>query len=248
MPSSSKRIWRGLSINGWKVYHPRQEEQRGKITEEQEEEDARPLSPEELEKELLLKKEEILKSAREEGEKLRRQILAEAEKEAESLRNQARREGYAEGYRKGEAEAAELKEKAQDLLEEARRGREELLARAEPEIIQLAVSLAEKLLDYQLEVTRETIIFLAARALKALPGGMEVVLKVNPKDEEICRENLARLEGLLKRGASLRVEADAGVPPGSCLVESEEAEVEFLLQRELKILAEKLLQLTRNPN
>ena len=244
---SSSRILRGLDIKGWRTYYPRAEES------EMLPEDKEPLSPpEELpdpgpplptREEIEQERKAIMEQARKESEEERRRLLKQAKEEAAKLQEQARKEGYARGYGEGEKAAQKLKKEAEKVLEEARREHREILARAEPEIIQLAVALAEKLLNYELEINTELILGIVSRCLEALPGGQEVIIRVNPGDEAICREKLDILAMKLKKDALLEIVADADIQPGCCKVETEESEVTFLLARELEILGRKLLEL-----
>ncbi len=242
MPSSSNRILRGLDVKGWKTYRPRaeamdQEPGSGSGTIK------RPaLTREEMELEIREKEALVLDRARQEAEKMLREALQQAEKEAETLRETAWKEGYQEALKKGEAEAKKLKKEAERILNEAHAAREELLAGAEPEIIQISINLAEKLLHCKIELNPQVIVSMISRSLEALPSGKEVVLKVHPGNEKTCREYLGALKGLIKNGSSLLIEADDEIPAGSCLVESEDAEVEFFLFRELHLLGRQLLQ------
>ncbi|NLX92215.1 MAG: hypothetical protein GXZ07_11665 [Firmicutes bacterium] len=249
MPSSS-RILRGLAIKGWRTYYPRQEE--NEILAQEKEESS---SPDELpepepplptREEIEEERKAILQQARREGEEQRRRILSEAQEEAVKLAEQARQEGYAKGYREGKTAAEKIKAEADELLEQAHQQREKILADAEPQILQIAVSLAEKLLNYELEVNENLIIGIVSRCLEALPGGREVIVRVNPRDEIVCRENADMLRRLLKKGAVLEIRGDAEVQPGCCKVDSEESEITFDLARELQILTGKLLELAES--
>lgn len=240
MPSSSK-ILRGLDVQGWRIYYPRLEEE--SFPEPAGQEDAPLIMSAADETERAKEVEEILAGAREEGEKLRREILAEAVVEARLLGEKARDEGFQEGYQQGEKAARELVEEARQILKQACSERQEILAEAEPEIIRLALSIAEKLLDYTVNMDSRCILALITRGLHALPSGQKVYIKINPLDEKICRENFYGLQELVKEGTLLEIVADEKIPPGNCRMESEEVEVEMLLQKELQILGKKLLEL-----
>lgn len=236
MPLSS-RILRGLSIKGSIVYSPSfPEENNLKSPYHSETEPPAEIDPWE-------QTEELLKKEREEFEEERSRLLREAEEKARSLKEKAREEGFAEGFKKGEIEAAGLRKEAEEVLRQAEQEKREILARAEPEIIQIALNIAEKLLNYKVETDSNCILQLIYRAMEALPAGKNIILRVNPLDAKICQENYQRLKGRLKDEVSLEVYADEDMPLGSCRVESEESQVELLLQKELEILSKKLLKL-----
>lgn len=236
MPLSS-RILRGLDVKGSIVYSPPcPEEKEMENTPFPETESPAEADPREQAR-------VFLEKAREEFEKERSKLLREAGEEARLLKNKARREGFAEGLKEGELEAAGLREKAAEVLRQAKQKRIDLLSRAEPEIIRLAVAIAEKLLNYKVETDSGCILQLIYRALETLPAGSNIILHVSPLDAKICQENFQRLQGRLKNDVSLEVHADEEMPLGSCRAESEESQVELLPQVELEILAQKLLQL-----
>lgn len=237
----SSKILRGLEIKGWRVYHPRPLAEPPREPQGGVKVGAEPLSTpsEEISRQM----EEVLRQIREEGEEQRRQILARAAEEARLLKEQAWKEAFEEGRRKGEEEAARLVEEARRIREQALRERQEILAGAEPEIIQLAVSIAEKILNYKVETDPACILAVMARAINALPVGRKVLLRLNPRDERIVRENLQLLQGMLRQEIILELQGDDGIPVGSCQVESEEVEVDLLLEKELRILGNKLLEI-----
>ncbi|NLL64055.1 MAG: hypothetical protein GX241_07510 [Ruminococcaceae bacterium] len=241
MPSSSRRILRGLDIQGRRTYYPRLKMENSPEPAGQEDASLSVSAVDEAEQAKQV--EEILTGAREEGEKLRQEILAEAVAEARLLGEKAREEGFQEGFRQGEKAAEKLLEEARHTLEQACRERREILAEAEPEIIRVALGIAEKLLGYKVSTDSRCILAMIARGLNVLPAGQKVNIKINPLDEKVCRENFYGLRELLKEGVLLEVMADEKIPPGSCRLESEEAEVEMLLQKELQILGKKLLEL-----
>ncbi|HHU76082.1 MAG TPA: hypothetical protein GXZ24_04205 [Firmicutes bacterium] len=244
MPSSS-RILRGLAVKGWKTYYPRQGEGEVSVKEKEPSPDmpsvAEPPQPskEEIEEE----RKAILQQAREEGEEQRRKIIDLARQEAEKLREQAQRDGFAKGRQEGEKAAEKMKDEARKKLEKAHQQYEAILADAEPEMIRIAVNLAEKLLNTQLEINEGLIVGIVSRCLEALPGGQEVIVRVNPHDEALCREKLDILRTLLKSDTVLEIRGDIEIQPGSCRVDTEEAEVTFNLSRELQALLKKLLTL-----
>ena len=245
MPSLYK-VFRGVDIKGWKVYHPKEiiedEEDTNDTFGNGESEELAGKNEEELRREE--EKEVLKKEVYRETEEQRRQILEEAEKEASALKDKAFKEGYVEGYNKGEEEASGLKEEAEKVLQEAWQKREEIIEGAEEEIIQLSVNLAEKLMGYRIEVDSEIVIAVLIRCLENMPRtGSIILIRLHPGDVVIAENNLQRLKSFLKKDIELEIAPDENIPRGSCRVESEEAEAEVNLPKELKILAQKLLQL-----
>jgi flagellar assembly protein FliH len=240
MPLSSK-ILRGLKVEGWQVYQPKVYRPKVKAVTSSLKND-QPVGSKET-KDTIKEQEAIIQAAREEAAKLHKRLLEEAHQEAELLKNKAFEDGYAEGYKKGEKEGLKLQEEGQKLLKRAQKERQQILDGAEKEVIQLAISLTEKLIDCQIEMNPDYILSILSRSIEPLSGDQNFNLRVNPLDEEVCRNNKKLLMGLLKNESTLEVIADPEIPRGSCRIETEAAEVEFMLKKELEILAGKLLEL-----
>jgi len=245
----SSKILRGLKIEGWKIYQPFVEIMEPSATPPQPPVDPSSSPPSEqlvFEQEIKIRQETILRTAREEAAQLQKQVFEGALQEAEVIKNRAREDGYLKGYKKGEEEGFKLQEEGRMFLEEAHREYRQIFDGAEKEIIQLAISLAEKFLNYQLELDSNSIISIISRIIDNVSGDQEFCLHVNPRDEEVCLNNKDRIMKLLKNKSILEVYPNPEIPHGSCRIETETAEIEFLLKKELEILAGTLLKLANS--
>ena len=142
---------------------------------EAEEEPPEPEPPPEPKKETpvhyaQLQAELILNQAREEAEQILAQARQRAEAEQEEIRAGARDEGYREGYAQGiakamddsvrdrEATAARLEKEVQAFLEKASLAREEMLLQTREELLELCLSIAEKVVRVSLKSSSEVIV------------------------------------------------------------------------------------------
>ena len=117
-----------------------------------------------------LQAELILNQAREEAEQILAQARQRAEAEQEEIRAGARDEGYREGYAQGiakamddsvrdrEATAARLEKEVQSFLEKASLAREEMLLQTREELLELCLSIAEKVVRVSLKSSSEVIV------------------------------------------------------------------------------------------
>ena len=240
----SSNVLRGLVVDGWKIYRPPLEkDEHGRdlphCAASAVGADSCPLSPEEGEALEVARRQGL----REEMEKERLQILEEAWREGERIKEEAWHEGYNAALLKGQSESRILQDEAEKMLQDAQRERLAIIKGAEGEILQIAVSIAEKLLHCRIILDTNTVLAVIKKALEALPGGQNVILSLNPQDEADCRESLIQLQEHLRKGSSLKIVGSAAISRGSCKVESEEAEIAINLQTELETLASKLLAL-----
>jgi len=170
-------------------------------------------------------------------------IVDEARAEAERIRREAFESGFAQGREKGFGETASqmqsalafLKKLASSLKEEEQR----LLKQVEPEIIKLAVAVAEKIVGRAVEVDRDIVKRCVARAVEKIVEREKLIVYVNPVDLAVVLEYKTDLAEMFDGIKNIEVVAsENGVSPGGCTVETEfvkangqiEAQVEEVLQ------------------
>ncbi|HSS51944.1 MAG TPA: FliH/SctL family protein [Thermoanaerobaculia bacterium] len=162
---------------------------------------------------------EILRQA-EEGA---RALLAAAGGEAEQIRRAAREEGAREGLEEWLGRFAALAE-----------ARERIFAEARPEILRLAVRIAEKILRRSLAADPLALLPLIEEALAASSGARGAgVLRLHAADAAALGEGLARRVAADPRFRGLEVVADADLPPGSCRIETAGARIDAGVETQL---------------
>jgi flagellar biosynthesis/type III secretory pathway protein FliH len=149
-----------------------------------------------------------------------RGMIAAAEVEARRIRETAAAEreavraaAEAEGRREGLARAAAA-------LAAAGAARDQLLARAEREVVALALEVARRVLGRELAEGASTVVELAARALAEVRERREVVLRACPADVASLRGSEDRLAATLVR-ARLEVRGDPTLRPGEVVLDTE---------------------------
>ncbi|GBD39468.1 hypothetical protein HRbin37_01750 [bacterium HR37] len=88
--------------------------------------------------------------------------------------------GEKAGFAVGEQKAKVLIEKLEKALKEVANLRERTLKELEPEILELSISIAKKILNAELKLAPEHIVELCKNALKKIERGGQIVIKVNP--------------------------------------------------------------------
>jgi len=170
----------------------------------------------------------VLETAEVEGARIRAS--------AEGVREEARRRGYAEGYEKGASEWAEAVRTARQSVAMA-------VEAAKPQIVRMAVRIAEKVLRRKLEADPEALQPMVDEALRSLSAQhpARVVLRAHPDDRhvlEMRRQHwLDRNPGL----AGLQVVADETFPRGGCRIESDFGMVDASIDTQLAVIERHLL-------
>jgi flagellar biosynthesis/type III secretory pathway protein FliH len=174
------------------------------------------------------------------AQKQRDEILRQAEMNILALEEDAKQRGYDTGYLEGLAtgqrEANRLLREAETFLAEGRRIRDEMLEHVEPQVVELAVTIAENLVGRQLAAEPETIVSIVHNALRQLREAGEVVVRLHAEDLPLCREHLPDLQSNLREQSTLHLLVDSGLARGHCRVETSGALIECLLDERFAAL------------
>jgi len=168
------------------------------------------------------------------------EVLARAEEEAEEIRDRAREEGrqagLEEGRLAGREEVDQAAERLLALVQELDRLRAETLAEVEEEVVGLVVLAASKIAAREIKTDPRLVVNLIKEAVEGLSRPVRLKIRVNPQDLELVEDYKARLK--VERPELQRIElaADAEVPFGGCLVESESETIESTLESRLASL------------
>jgi type III secretion protein L len=163
-----------------------------------------------------------------------RKILESAEQERQAIIEAAREEGYEDGLRQWNAAVAE-----------ANAARDRYLAESEPELIRLAVRIAQKIIGEELRTNPEAIVSIARECLEGLGRERSLTLRASSSDLEVMRRRIDVLRERAGPQRSIEVVADAAVTPGGCIVESEYGIIDARLETQIRCMEEILLRAAR---
>jgi type III secretion protein L len=174
--------------------------------------------------------------ARSEAQLIRRQALAEAERiiqtanrEAEDLRRHAREQGYHDGR---DAAAAELSE----IIAVTAQRMRQIEAQAEPQLRDLALAIARKIIGKELEFAPEMVVEIIREALadKARQR-REIYLRVHPDDMEFVRQHKPDLVEVLSRAKEIGLREDPDVARHGVIIETEAGTIDAQLDTQLAV-------------
>ena len=207
---------------------------------EAEEEQAEPEPPPEPKKDTpvhyaQLQAELILNQAREEARQLLDQAREQALGEQEEIRAGARDEGYREGYAQGiakamddsvrdrEATAARLEKEVQAFLEKASLAREEMLLQTREELLELCLSIAEKVVRVSLKSSSEVIVRMIQTATERMKRQEWVHIYISGCDaRQLAQISPALTSTLGALSQHIKVVPMGDDEIGTCIVETPE--------------------------
>jgi flagellar assembly protein FliH len=164
------------------------------------------------------------------------ELLDEATHRAQTLAEEARRNGRETGYADGVAEVhasmAEMIATLGEIVEAARAERHALLASAEPELVRLAVGIAERVLHQQIALDTGVVVEMARAAIARIVDRERITVRVNPADIEQMR---GHRDELLALGdvKNMRVIEDQRVDRGGVILETDAGSIDAKISTQL---------------
>ena len=182
-----------------------------------------------------LQAELIMNQAREDAQRLLEQAREQAEQEQEEIRAGARDEGYRDGYAQGiakamedsvrdrEATAARLEKEVQDFLEKASLARDEMLLQSRDELLELCLSVAEKVVRVSLKSSSEGIVRMIQTATERMKRQEWVHIYISGCDaRQLAKISPALTSTLGALSQHIKVVPMGDDESGTCIVETPE--------------------------
>jgi flagellar assembly protein FliH len=165
-------------------------------------------------------------------------LLARATAEAQELRERARAEGFEAGRLAGLEQGAGEISAAAGVFTEAARGiealRDELSVDLEQSAIELALTLAGKILAGALEARPELVVDVVQGALRRIADRRRITVLVNPGDVERVREAVGAITSQGSGVEQCEVISEERVPLGGAVVRTSAGEIDASVHTQLE--------------
>lgn len=164
-------------------------------------------------------------------------LLEGAAAQAAEVAEEARRAGYQDGSEAGkravEQEMDEMLMTMRGLVDMARAERHKIIESAEPEIVKLAMGIAEDILHRVISLDDEVVVDMTKAAMARLLQHEIVTVRVNPADLERMREHR---EEVLALGdvKHMRIVEDQRVDRGGVVVETDSGSVDAKISTQVE--------------
>jgi flagellar assembly protein FliH len=177
--------------------------------------------------------ESLLKQAQEHA----LELLKSAEAHANELRDSARSEGHDAGYAEGkgaaEAELSPVIATMREVLQSTLAQRQEAVNAAEPELVRLAMAIAERIVHSEISANPNVVVDNVRQALTRLVSREVVTLRLNPADLDMIRQHR---DDIVEASdvEHLRIVEDARVDRGGVLIETEAGTIDAKISTQLR--------------
>ncbi len=172
-----------------------------------------------------------------EGQQRAIELITDAAVQAGEIEEDGRKAGFAQGQQDGrDAASAELDDMLttmRGLVDVARAERHKIIEGAEPEIIRLAMALAEKIVHQQITIDKDVVVSMARAAITRLVNRETVTVRVNPADIETIREHKDKMIANSDI-EHLRLVEDLRVDRGGVVMETESGTIDAKVATQLK--------------
>jgi flagellar assembly protein FliH len=174
----------------------------------------------------------LLADARKRANAMLADAAARADELIETVRSTAHDEGYAAGAAAADREMSDMMTTMSNLIDMARAERHKLMTSAEPELVRLAMGIAERILHQQVALDRGVVIEMTKVAIARLVDRESVTVRVNPGDVERMREHRDEFLGAGEI-KNFRVIEDQRVDRGGVVVEADGGTIDARISTQL---------------
>ena len=165
-----------------------------------------------------------------------RALVEDAAARADALTQEARKRGHGEGFAAGrdaaDRDMNDMLGTMRGLLEMARAERHKLIEDAEPELVRLAIGIAERVLHQQVALDRGVVVEMAKTAIARLIERDSVTVRVNPANLERMRDHRDELMAIGDIN-NLRLLEDKRVDRGGVVVETDAGTIDARIGTQL---------------
>ena len=173
-------------------------------------------------------------------------MLTTARNEAQRIRDDAYKEGYdtgrAEAVDEAGGEAAKLLKTLKELNVELRNEEQRMIAEMEPQLVELAVQIAEKILHRELTQDAEAVRITVTAALNKLTDRDRVTIRANPADVALLKEFKLDMAASFDGVREVKVVDDENIARGGCIVETDMLRVNGDIGAQLKEIQQQLME------
>lgn len=181
--------------------------------------------------------EQLLAQASAEGAR----IIREARQQAVEIEQEAYVMGYEAGCRQAsleqDAHRLQMAEQMQSMVDDIERRNRQQMEQLEPEVLELSLQVAEKVIGHELSRSDEAFRSLVRAALTRLKQSERICVRVSAQDAGWLTEGVA---AGLPMADTLQVKGERQLPAGSCLIETDSGLVDASVPVQLRRIRETL--------
>jgi len=166
-----------------------------------------------------------------------------AKSEINVLKEQAKEEGYNEGLTIATREGDNIRAQARQVLAQAEADRKKMQERLEPEMVDLLIRIADKLMDNAVKLNPKIILSLVKMGIQSATITGDVSVYVSPDDYDTVIENKDMVMALTDGSVKLDIVKDLSLSPMDCVIETPFGNIDCSLGQQYETLRQNITYL-----
>ncbi|WP_249869786.1 flagellar assembly protein FliH [Oceanobacillus saliphilus] len=166
------------------------------------------------------------------------------ETEKEQWIEQAKKDGFTAGFQQGKREGqAEYEEKllqANQIIESTTKDYHATIEKSDEAILQLAVSVASKILNSNISDDASSFMGVVRGAIKEIKDQSVITIKLHPANYELVMQHKEELHRSLESDTKLSVYIDQNLSENACLIEHPFGQIDASIDTQLSKIREAL--------
>ena len=134
-----------------------------------------------------------------------------------------------------------LKSHVDDLLaaiDGLKKSRDEVVKASEDKLVDLSLSIAEKVIQKQIEMDPNVIKSVVEDTFNKISGSDRITFKINPADADVFNEFQPHIESRLIGVEKITIQQDGTIDQGGCIIETDLGFVDVTIKEKLNIIAQ----------
>jgi flagellar assembly protein FliH len=160
----------------------------------------------------------------------------------DEIKTHAFQEGFTEGekagYEAGTKRIDPLITSFMQGLEQLKNIRRELHQAIEKEVVQLALSVAKKIVCHEVKTDEDTVICVAREALSRVENPGKIKIKLNPTDLHFIQNTKSQLSQFIENVDGIRFEAEDSIQSGGCVIETDMGDIDARIEKQFQAIEE----------
>lgn len=189
--------------------------------------------------------EEIIARAKSEAEAFYRETETKALAESMRIKSEAQEEGYQEGMRKAQGAGEAIKAEANQVLENAKRECADMIAAAEPDMVELISRITEKLLSDSVRIHPGVVVNLIKQGISGATMTGDVSIRVSAGDYEYAAAKKDELQSMADASVRMDIIKDLSLAETDCVIETPFGNIDCSLGQQFEALKENLFYILR---
>lgn len=166
-----------------------------------------------------------------------RNLVSRAQEESENIKKSAFEEGYRLGLDKSQSDLAKFREELSKFMS----ARKEVFEYIAPDILEISVDIAKKIIKKELESDPQVIINTIVDVLKTVSKSEpKITIRVKPQSVQFIKDTLPNITYQYGIEAKINILADPAIEEGGCIFQTNNGIVDASIDTQLEIIKKAL--------